>query len=205
MRAVVCAIVLVTLLSLRPLGARSESAASEPAIVFANQSHVLVLPDGIRSALAEYDPTFRVRQDVDYSPSTRETYEYTARQAPFAAIGDFNGNGRLDVVVDGDSERVGRRLLVLSEGQAYAVRELNSFDKLTEDILKYRRDPSAERHPESGPGYGVSLLEAGRHQSPFEEHPLELKNDGWIAHALGKAACASYLEGDEVKSYVLGD
>lgn len=51
----------------------------------------------------DYEGGFRPWQDSDFAPTVRREYPYSRLEAPFAVIGDFNSDGRLDAAIQGVS------------------------------------------------------------------------------------------------------
>src|SRR5690349_10360162 len=67
--------------------------------------YLLVMPEALKAAIAAYDPTFVQWKESDFLPTVRKSYPYSGRQAPFAVVGDFNGDGRTDVIVQGHDKQ----------------------------------------------------------------------------------------------------
>src|SRR5438093_9957028 len=111
---------------------------------------VLVLTAAMNAALRAFDPDFTVRRLSDYPPymwrpgctwspeCARALYRLKPREAPFAVVGDFNGDGILDAVIDGDNGRSGRRVVLLSNGQLFSSSEVDSLGRISDDIESSR-------------------------------------------------------------------
>jgi hypothetical protein len=77
----------------------------------------LDLPTAMEDALDRASRGFDPWTAQDYRPSEVEGYSPSPRQTPWAVIGDFNGDGRMDVAVAGRDDRDALVLIVLSTGQ----------------------------------------------------------------------------------------
>src|SRR5437899_647477 len=74
-------------------------ASENPRIANEEGAYVLVLPKSMQNALRKQGLTLWTLRD--YRPEITGTYNYSDSQLPFAVIGDFNGDGLLDIVVQG--------------------------------------------------------------------------------------------------------
>lgn len=187
---------------------RIEKRAGEP---------ILVLTAPMNAALRAFDPEFRVRRLSDYPPylwrpacteapdCARSLYQIKPREALFAVIGDFNGDGVLDAVLDGDNRTVGRRLVVLSSGSAFSVSELQQLPRIPGHIESYRDNKNAIRLEDDGLQEGLSLARAGRHRSPYEPRPLILKTDGVVVSTFDRAAVLYFLRKGKWNEYIIAD
>jgi len=82
---------------------------------------MLVLPSRMQEAVLTAVPRFRHTPLSDFHPDIVQFAPPTERSAPFAAIGDFNGDGRADVVVEGRDSRRSLLLVLLTEGDSVRV------------------------------------------------------------------------------------
>ncbi|HUQ98068.1 MAG TPA: hypothetical protein VM166_01360 [Gemmatimonadaceae bacterium] len=128
---------------------------------------VLHLPSAVYAALEKGAPDLRLWQPPEYVPESLIGYEPSARQAPFAVIGDFDGDGRLDVVIDGRTERDALRIALLQAAPGGQI----SFLEVWREAI----DPSA-----SSP----QALRVLRHVPPGEvsgpdADPLRLRHDAF--------------------------
>lgn len=67
-------------------------------------AHELVLPAAMRPCLEAYDSSFKVWPERDYVPPLLQESEFTNATAPFAVIGDFNGDTSPDLALHGVTE-----------------------------------------------------------------------------------------------------
>ena len=181
------------------------AADRDPRIAIEGDRYFLELPVAMEQALGSFDAEFEPRRAIDYSLNVRRTYEITEREAPFAAVGDFNGDEIPDVVVDGDNRETGRRLLILSSGESFAVQEIEELSRLPDSILYFRSARDAPRDPELGPGEGLSLVRRQRLQSSYELEALEMQHDAFATHFFEKASTAHYLDAGVWLTYTLSD
>lgn len=185
-----------------------EQRAGEPA---------LVLPAAMEQALRAFDSDFKARRLTDYPPwmwrpgctpapdCARPLYRFNRREAPFAVVGDFNGDRILDLVIDGDNRQTGRRLVVLSNRQAFEVSEVEPLIRIPADIESSRTNGGATRDWETGLGAGLSLAKPGTYRTPWEPQALILKTDGFVVSYFEKAADLYYLRNGKWNRFTLSD
>jgi hypothetical protein len=65
---------------------------------------VLVLPASMADSLGAALPGFVPWSLGNYMGDVRQSYTFTSRQAPWAVVGDFNGDGFSDAVVAGHTD-----------------------------------------------------------------------------------------------------
>lgn len=160
-------------------------------IVKDGNHHCLHLSDAVRAAIAKYDATFTPWTDADYLPDIRAYYQYTDDQAPFAVIGDFNGDRLPDVVLDGKTARSAVVLALLSSRDRYRPVEVERgiVDTTHGNRLKFLR-------PRVGPGPV---------DSDFLEQPVVLRHDAFAIEFWEKAATMYVWNGDSFTEFVIAD
>lgn len=95
--------------------------ALSPAIIATTGGRELSLTLPMLRALDGWDPSFRPWHDRDYQPLLVRAYRHSSLQAPFAVVGDFNGDGRADVAIDGRTNTHTVTIVLLSNHEAYRV------------------------------------------------------------------------------------
>ena len=78
-----------------------EAGVQGPVVVEARGGFELVLPPEMSTAIQKAVPGFQTETLSSYYPDVQKYYRFTSRQTPWAAVGDFNGDGWQDVVLDG--------------------------------------------------------------------------------------------------------
>lgn len=176
----------------------------------------LVLPPAMRAALHTFDSAFGPRHLTDYAPwhyqpcsqppeCPRPWYKITNRQALFTAIGDFNGDGMLDVALDGDNGRVGARIVILSAGSRYHVQKLHPLEVVSPAIRRFRSMPRDVAERGIGLDQGLAVRGPGTVASDFEAAPLVLTTDAFIVHYFEKAATLYYYRHGQWLQYTVAD
>ena len=153
----------------------------------------LVMPKAMWAALERHAPGFTPFRFEQYAPHLFRRgpgwhYEVTERQAPFAVVGDFNGDKIKDVVVNGCTRRSCGPVAVLSQGKRF----------VASDVA-----PGAEQAPEYPRPGDYPLEDVLRlvppsvvHSPHLEPKPLVLKTDAVEEIYFEKAAAIYYFTGD---------
>jgi hypothetical protein len=132
-------------------------------------------------------------------------FRITARQAPFAVVGDFNGDRILDVVIDGDNRARGRRVVLLSERQSFVASDVDGMTRIADRIEASRSTYAASRDWYDGVQSSLSSADPRTYRSPHEARPLDLTTDGFIVSYFEKSAVLYYLGRGTWQQYVLSD
>lgn len=74
------------------------------------------LPPAVEDALDRYNRDFEQWSEEDYGRQISGA-DFTPRQTPWAVIGDFNGDGRVDIALAGRDDRDALVVIILSSGQ----------------------------------------------------------------------------------------
>src|SRR5438552_444442 len=121
-RVILCPLATVLILAIPTLAAAMEQpsvvTSGEPRVELIGHEHIVVLPKPMKKALDRFSPKFTVWRDRDYC--SWYVKQFTTRQAPFAVIGDFNGDGVLDVALPGHTEHEALIIAVLSKAGKFA-------------------------------------------------------------------------------------
>ena len=80
---------------------RSECAIRGPVIAPSRGGFVLLLPPEMAAAVQRAVPGLQTETLLSYHADVQKYYPFTSRQAPWAVVGDFDGDGGQDVVLDG--------------------------------------------------------------------------------------------------------
>ena len=191
--------------------------ATSPHIETRSGEPVLVLTAPMDAALRAFDPEFRVRRLSDYPPymwrpgctwspeCARGLYRLKPREAPFAVVGDFNGDGILDAVIDGDNRESGRRIVVLSDWQKFLVDEVDSPGRISHDIESSRSSNGASRDWEDGIDVGLSWAKPDTYRTPYEPRALVLRTDGFVVSYFERASVLYYQRNAKWNKFTLSD
>jgi len=184
-----------------PVIVSGRAAAEEPSISLAGDEFVLNLTKDQKTAIRIYNPEFQIRKQADYLPSLLKQYLFSNRQLPYAVIGDFNGDGRKDVVLQGCDKTSDLLIAVLSSNSGPGVMEI---------MRSKRVDPQTEfygmgDHNEYGMWVYLTLVPRGVIASPFAKNPLKLSTDAFELNYFEKASVLYYLDGPRFLKYITGD
>jgi hypothetical protein len=157
----------------------------------------VVLPGTVHAALRAEMPDFLAWTARHYWAPIVEYgfFEFSESQAMFAAVGDFNGDGVSDLVVDGAAGSDAVRLLVLSTADGYGVSEL-SRRPLTSGELTFREAIEF-----------LSLASPGAYSEPeyLGSQRVDLANDGFVVTYFEKGATLYYLRDGNWQELTLSD
>jgi hypothetical protein len=107
-------------------------------------------------------------------------------RAPFAVIGDFNGDGQKDVVVSGHSGRFSSTLCIFGGCPPRVISVFHSKIK-------------------SNSWSCLQLRHPGIIKNDWEPNPLNLRTDGFESVYWGKAATLNYWKNGRFYSYTTAD
>ncbi|TMB24260.1 MAG: hypothetical protein E6J59_00585 [Deltaproteobacteria bacterium] len=212
-RAILCPLANVLILAIPTLAAAMEQpsvvASGEPRVELIGHEHIVVLPKPMKKALDRFNPKFTVWRERDYCSWYAK--ECTTRQTPFAVIGDFNGDGVLDVALHGHDEHRGLIVTVLSKDGKFVVvpidkggvtdpREDGEWEenkKVCEGLTFYLR---LLKGPVQFPAYVYN------DELPPSEQvgPLDLRTDGVMLGISDKGGVLYYWDGRVFRTYPLG-
>lgn len=175
-----------------------DPALEKPVIRRYGREYVVYISPAIRDAIDKYDPSFTTWRLDDYLPRLAREYLFTGADAPFAVVGDFNGDKIPDMVLDGHASKYAPCISVLSEGSGYRIVEMQRVELF---------DPHQIRCGEGE--YGISeyfgLVPAGKIESAWEDNSLMLEADAFETVFYGKGAMVYYYKDGKWEQYTTGD
>lgn len=145
-------------------------------------------------------PRFRHLAPGDYLPAIVKDYRFSSKQAPYAVVGDFNGDGRSDLVVDGHDDVHFLRLLFLSpKYQGQVAESLVWTDPKTQVY------PVGEEH-QRGHSVFLEFVGPGMLDVPIgKQRPVRLKFDAFQLVFFGKASIVHYWSKGKFEEYYTSD
>jgi hypothetical protein len=148
----------------------------------------------MEAALRAVDSAFVPYGEAEYAPDLVRQYPTDSQARPYAVIADFNGDGRRDVVIDGQSPTQVARIVLLSRGSDYQALVL---EKRARDMKKETRRRTVY----------LSYVAPGRIDSSpeLEDTAIVLKHDAFQVGYWEQAAVLHYWDGQGFAEYVTGD
>ena len=169
-----------------------------PRIELRPDGPTLVLPARMERALLAAVPGFRHTLVSDYDPDLQRYAVLGERSALFATIGDFNGDGRADVAVDGRDVAHGYLLVLFTEADSVRVftiqkAPLGSIDQRTGRIDFLALVPRGVIQADT--------LEDGE----YEKVPVRLQYDAFDLAWFEKASTLYYWRNGRFVNWITSD
>jgi hypothetical protein len=152
-------------------------------------------------AIRRFDPSFAPWSDGDYLPEIREFYRYTERQTPFAVLGDINGDGRIDAVLDGRTRSQNVVLAVLSRPNGYTARVVQQADLIDPKTHWY----GSGIRRQYGKDSFLTHVGPQRMKSAYETMPLVLRHDAFEINYWERAASVYFYRKGRFQTYTSSD
>lgn len=178
------------------------AAAREPSIERIGAEYRAVIPEAMQKAISRRAPGFLPWRQNEYIPSLLKNYKFSEIQAPFAVVGDFNGDGARDVVLAGHTKEASLLIAVLSGLGDFSIEEIQRGPLI--DLKEPWYDVGGGRK-EHGLGYYLRYVPRQRISSPHEPRPLTLRTDAFESVAFERAAAVFYFENGKFRRYVTAD
>jgi hypothetical protein len=183
-----------------PKAQQRQDTGEEPYFSVVGSEHVLYLGAVQKEAIRAYNPDFQIRKEADYISAAVKDYPFSDHQTPFAIIGDFNGDGKKDVVLQGHDKTNDLLVAVLSSNQDPQIIEIRRSD-LTDPASNWivvGRDDT-----EYGLWIYLTFVPNGNvySYSSLEERTLQVSNDAFELDYYEKAAEVYYLKGDKFQTF----
>lgn len=178
----------IRIVLLIPLGFFQGLEDNAPRIVEKTGKYSLQLPSQIQATLKGYDSTFICWQFDEYDEFTQQSYQVNHHQLPYAIVGDFNGDGKQDVILDGHNHVNRVILAVLSSNEAFGIIELGQFAYIS---------PTNEQS-------WLQFIPKGTMVQAFESESIELKADAfeWVS---AKGSSVWHFDNGRFSEVVTGD
>jgi hypothetical protein len=164
-----------------------------PSIQKYNNNYEVIIPKSMQGALSRFDSEFVQWSINNFSSFDLQHYNVTKNQLPFAVIGDFNCDKKLDLFLYGHNKSEIISLCVLSNENEFIVRIV---EKYYADKINFEK-------------YICSILFGYLYEneisSNYEEEALKLNcNAIWCAYP-EKAGWIYYYDNGKFQSYTTSD
>lgn len=168
--------------------------------------YVLFLPEPMQATLRSYNPEFQPYRHTDYLPTIQKSYTFSSRRTLFSVIRDFNGDGILDVALEGHSSAKDLLLVILSEGKAFRVVEIRQSPYLNprKDWYGMGQDKSGRDIVETGRWNYLERKAPGKIKG-ITSKSLVLKNVAFEEVAFEKASILYYYDHGQFRSFATSD
>jgi hypothetical protein len=164
--------------------------AQAPRIRRVGKDHELSLSPATKAAIERAVPDFKPWSLADYHADVRQFYLFTMREAPWAVVGDFDGDGADDVVVDGYTATRELRVVVLSRMGGPAMLTLEA----------------GARQPTKGSRYQVlQFVAPGKVRTNYSDETKLIFTDAFNVYYWEKAGTMYYWEGDHFTPFDTSD
>lgn len=186
------------------LGILSGDFVSKPQFITIEGERKLFIPKVMLDAILQFDSSFEIRRDIDYPPvfgSVSSEYPLPC----FAAIGDFNSDGKFDVVLDGDDELGGKRIAVISTSTGYSVVQICALAPLPFGVLFYRENSNYQRDEFYGTETGINSFPKKRLKSSWEKQMYNGETDAVLVRNFEISAYILYWKNGRFERYQVSD
>jgi hypothetical protein len=147
------------------------------------------LPESMAAAIQRRFPGFTFWTLSDYGWGIPETYTVTIRQVPWAAIGDFDGDGCEDLVAEGHTDARELRICV--------------WGGSSREILVLEDEP---RDPSNVPrGTVLEYVEPGPHGTNFSYDEIFIWTDAFFSYVWDKAGSIHYWKDGAFRAFYAAD
>jgi hypothetical protein len=145
-----------------------------PAISKVKDEYRLVLPEPMATAIQRIVPGFEPEELDSYEVDIQKLYRFTCRQAPWAVVGDFDGDGAQDLIVEGHAQGRGYRLCVWGATAVVDTLPVRSqrWEKPLRSVLMY--------------------AEPGEQYTNFSDDSLFIWADGYVDYFFEKGGWLMY-------------
>ncbi len=159
--------------SLGASAAGAAAIASPATISKVSGAWQMKLSQQMYQALMAYNPRLRVLNTKHFVPSLIKQYKYSSREAPWAVLADFTGDGKQDLAVLTYTGTTVVLLSAIADGKTYRISELARIRDGLKDTFEV-----APGKTEEGVWNFLRLQPKGTLYSPIEQLEVVLKTEG---------------------------
>lgn len=153
------------------------------------------LPDKISEALRAYNKDFVLWRLEDYPEDKITAYPYSEKSLPYLVEGDFNNDGKEDMVLAGHDKDSNITIAMMSSSPSYYALKISDFPcyrlaRKHKKEIGYVPTESIESQPRSGAGFIVRQINRWELADPTDDYSDDYK----LTDASGNVVSYEYNE-----------
>lgn len=170
-----------------------DSSAAEPRLVSRNNEYILLLPVAMARVLMDTLPGFEPSQLSSWPAARVANIVSENPDVSLASVvlGDFNGDSKTDVAMQGNAGRVGATFMLLAQSDSVPIPRIFLIDR--GDAVK----PTGDSY--------ISLMHPQKITDPLTQEVLDLRVDAVHYIVIEKASVVYYLDRGVIREYSTSD
>lgn len=170
-----------------------DTSAGEPRLAAKNGEYVLYLPVAMARVIMDKLPGFEPFQLSSWPAATVATIVSENPDTALASVvlGDFNGDSKTDVAIQGNAGRIGATFMLLAKSDSVPSPRILFSDR-------------GDSNKPTGNSY-ISLLHPQKIIDPLTQEVFDLRADAVHLIVIDKASVLYYLDHGVVREYTTSD
>jgi hypothetical protein len=167
------------------------AAQQGPLVQRGERGFEVVVPPALQAAIEKRLPGFAFWTINDYGWGIPESYEFTMRQAPWAVVGDFDGDGFTDLVAEGHAGDRAYRICAWGGTREQNVLILEQSSHGAADTTKL--------------GTVLEYVVPGTQVTNYSDEEMFIWTDAFLEYIWEKAGAIHYWEDGKFKLFASAD